>query len=84
MGAEELLATVPVAAVTRPFLRLLVWVIGGCLLWVFWALLKQAFAMLQARNSAEGAESARPLLFVFGGLLVILSAAEIILAVRAY
>lgn len=84
MGFEDLVATTPVAAVTRPVLRLLVWIIGGCLLWVFWALLKQAFAMLQARNSAEGAEGARGLLFVFSGLLLILSAAEIILAVRAY
>jgi hypothetical protein len=84
MGFEDLLATTPVAAVTRPVLRLLVWIIGGCLLWVFWSLLKVCFQMLAARNSAEGAESARPLLFVFGGLLVILSAAEIILAVRAY
>lgn len=84
MPADVLAAVIPDTATTGPVWRLLFWLVGCCVLVVFAALVRSAYQMVLARNSTEGAEVTRSLLYTFAGLLTILSAAEIIIGVLAF
>lgn len=84
MPGDALAYVIPTGTVTGPVWRLLFWLVGCCVLVVFAALVRSAYQMVLARNSTEGGEVTRSLIFVFAGLLTILSAAEIIIGVLAF